>query len=135
MQFEWKKQYAVGVPAIDEQHQEIFRRIEKLHQALWDGQSPDELIRTLAFLDDYTQAHFRAEEALMEAHAYALLPQHRAEHADLIRQLAGWKAEAARGGLRLTMEVATTLATWLRAHIAMSDRALAHLVRGNDRAA
>jgi hemerythrin len=135
MLLEWKSEYAIGIPQIDAQHREIFRRVAKLHEALWKGEVGEELVRVFAFLDEYTQTHFRDEEELMTACQYSLLPLHRAEHQDLIRRLAVWKAGVSRGDLGLTLQVVTTLAEWLRSHITLSDQALAYVIRDQGKAA
>ncbi len=135
MPLSWREEYAVGIQRIDDQHREIFARIGNLFHGLQQGQGSEELRRTFAFLEEYTQTHFRDEEELMAASRYVLLPQHRAEHQALIRQLAVWRAGVDQADLRLILQAATMLGEWLRRHIAGSDQALARVVQGRQEAA
>jgi hemerythrin-like metal-binding protein len=131
----WSDDYAIDVPQIDEHHRELFRRIGALHEALMAGRPDGEVTRVLDYLSDYTQYHFREEEALMAEHGYALLPQHRAEHERIVRELSSWKTGGAEGRLSLTLQLSHTLAEWLRGHILGSDRAYARTIFGKRRAA
>jgi hemerythrin-like metal-binding protein len=135
MPLAWNEEYAVGIPRIDEHHRELFRRIGALHEALMAGPPSDEVTRLLDFLADYTQYHFREEEELMAEHGYAFLPQHRAEHQLLVHQISSWKKGRSEGRLSLTLQVAYSLAEWLRGHVLGSDRAFARTILGYRRAA
>jgi hemerythrin-like metal-binding protein len=135
MPMEWKDEFATGIPGIDDQHKELFHRIGKLHDALREGKAGEELGQILAFLVAYTRDHFREEEELMAAHHYILLPSHRSEHQGLVRQLAAWIETDGTPDLRLTLDVASKLAEWLRAHILKSDLAYARVIGDKRKAA
>lgn len=135
MPLAWSDEYALGIPRLDEQHRELFRRIGLLHEALMAGQPGAEVISVLDFLTEYTQSHFREEEELMATHGYALLPQHRAEHQALVHDIASWKKGRAETQLNLTLQLSSSLAEWLRGHILGSDRGFARTILRNRRAA
>jgi hemerythrin len=126
----WTEALAVGIPAIDEQHQELFRRVESLLAAAADGNSA-EVTRMLGFLTEYAELHFAAEEAFMREQSYPGIEAHQAEHVHLMNQVALLSEEYRRTGpdpaLRSRMH--HLLADWLRTHIGLTDSAMARFVR------
>jgi len=126
MSIAWDPTLVVGVPEIDEQHQELFRRLDALVESIRGGRSRDEVGHTLAFLREYAGSHFAAEEALMVARSYPGLPDHRAEHEAFAAELVTLDAERQRDGATasLIIRVNTQLTGWLRSHIYRTDRAL-----------
>ena len=61
---QWSPALAVGVPEIDAQHQELFRRAERLITALRGGDRA-EVTPLVRYLTDYAVEHFAAEERFM----------------------------------------------------------------------
>jgi hemerythrin len=126
MVIEWDPALAVGHTEIDSQHRELFRRIDRLLEAIQLGAPRAEVEGTLAFLGAYVQEHFAAEEALMLAHAYPRLAEHRELHRGLVRDLWAARADFARSGPtpEFAARLGASLVDWLREHIAGDDRAL-----------
>ena len=58
----WDDELSLGLEEIDNQHRELFRRMETLLEACVAGKAAEEVIGMLAFLDDYVAVHFRTEE-------------------------------------------------------------------------
>ncbi len=131
----WDPTLKTGVPEIDAQHEELFRRLDALLEAIRGGRSRDEVGRTLAFLDDYAGHHFGTEEALMEARGYPALADHRAEHESFRADLRALEAEFLRDGpsASLIIRVNTHVTGWLRSHIYRTDRAMAGFLTGPKR--
>lgn len=73
----WKDEYSVGVAEFDEQHQGLIALINRLTE---EGQRAGTIEGVLDALDRYVKEHFRAEEALMHAHQYEGLEEHRTQH-------------------------------------------------------
>ena len=65
MAIRWTSALAIGVANLDAQHEELFRRVDRLHDAMLarDRTEAGELIR---FLQRYVADHLEAEE---RAHA------------------------------------------------------------------
>ena len=63
--FNWEDSFDTGISIIDTQHQELFRRIDHLTLALYDGEGKVELKDLLSYLDSYVNEHFKTEESLM----------------------------------------------------------------------
>lgn len=125
MAIAWDPALAVGVVEIDEQHQELFRRVDALLEAVQARRSAAEAASLLQYLDDYVVTHFSAEEALMKGHHYPGLAAHQAEHGRFVEDLAGLRREYDRDGptALLVIRVNARVAQWLFEHINRADRA------------
>ena len=84
----WKEKYRVGVPLIDEQHEELFRRVTDFVETLrsageWEQKIP-KVNETLAFMKDYVVTHFHDEEAYQQKIGYPGFEAHRKIHNDMV---------------------------------------------------
>jgi hemerythrin len=131
MALTWDTTLVMGVPALDEQHQELFQRVDALLDAIRHGSSREEVGRTLTFACGYVRTHFAAEEVLMLETGYAALSDHKAQHDAFARDLAALEAEHRRNGASpsLILRVNARVSSWLRDHIYGADRALAEHLR------
>ena len=126
---QWTSALAVGVPQLDEQHQELFRRAERAILALRAGDRA-EVLPLLVYLDEYVAHHFEAEERLMrelgypgrEAHAAA----HQAFRADFAAVLRDYRRSGPTALVALTVH--NWLSDWLRKHVGGVDVELGRFV-------
>jgi hemerythrin-like metal-binding protein len=120
---EWSPEFSVGLPDIDAQHQELFRRLGALTDATGLA-SKAEIVRLLDFLDSYVVEHFRDEEAAMEELKFPYVAMHTAAHARFVLELKSIEAEFAATGatawLATRLEGAVT--DWLKRHILGMDQ-------------
>jgi hemerythrin len=126
----WTPALAVGHPEIDAQHQELFRRVARLLEAMLDG-SGDEVAPLFEFLNSYVVDHFAAEEALMQESGFPGYNVHRAAHERFVRDLHALRAlhTASRASAAVAIKAQTWLVHWLKTHIASIDQQLArHLL-------
>jgi hemerythrin len=129
MALRWTSALSIGVAELDAQHQELFRRVDRLLDAML-ARNRGEATGLLAFLQRHVIVHFAAEEQLMREVAYPDAALHSAEHrafAAEIEALAGLFAldgPTARLVLRLEREVTS----WLRDHVYSTDRSLARFI-------
>ena len=68
---EWKDSLSVNVPAIDAQHRKLLGLIDRLHEAMTQGEGHKVLGGIVGGLTEYTQVHFRDEEARFDASNYS----------------------------------------------------------------
>ncbi len=132
----WTADLAIGDPEIDQQHRELFARLDRLVQALVSGDR-DEVRRLLEFAGDYVVIHFGAEERRMLESGYPGHALHRAEHDLFIQEYLRQSVALEKGGatLLLGMRVENWIAAWLRKHVAVADAAFGrHLARREVRA-
>lgn len=130
----WSSELATGVDAIDNQHREIFNRVDRLTAACGDGKGKEEVLRLLQFLEDYVKEHFAAEEKLQLRHAYPEYPEHKAQHARFMTDLAKLDAEFKAEGATISLVIMTnkTLTSWLVQHITRTDMEFAKFLRQAD---
>lgn len=123
----WSPRLAVGVPAIDAQHQELFARADALLDAMREGRGGSELAPLLGFLSDYVETHFQAEERLMRQVRHPGYTAHKAQHDRFRSDLAEAAAEIRQHGARSAaiLQVNGLVGNWLVAHIGSVDLQLA----------
>jgi hemerythrin len=119
---QWSQALAVGVEAIDRQHQELFRRAQDLIEALKSGRR-SEVGALVEYLGEYANAHFEAEEALMRKAGYPGLEAHHAHHEEFRRGLASLVVDYERKGATplVTLMLHNWLSDWLRQHVSTAD--------------
>ncbi len=117
----WTPQLSVGVSKFDEQHKELIRLINELHEAMLSSKTREVLGDLLKRLSDYTEYHFSDEEKLMKLHNYPKYSDQKKAHDSLVVQV---KDEIAKysSGLPVTMEVMHFLKNWLTKHIMIEDK-------------
>jgi hemerythrin len=122
MSLQWSPSLAVGVPEIDAQHQELFRRAERLVTALRAGDRA-EVAPLVRYLTEYVVEHFSAEERYMREIGYPGLEGHRIAHESFREEfdalLADYERKGATPLVALTMH--NWLSDWLRRHVGGLD--------------
>lgn len=131
MPIEWTERLRVGVEEIDNQHKELFKRINNLLDACTQGKGKDEVLNTLRFLDDYVTVHFTAEERLQQKYNYPDYVSHKAQHAEFIKNISDIKkaVEEEGAGLHLVIRTNRTVVDWLINHIGKMDKKVGALLK------
>jgi hemerythrin len=132
---EWTSELSVGVVEIDEQHRELFLRINRLMGALDDRTAAAEVRTLFSFLDSYIVEHFGTEARYMDDYAvygYADAEHHKSEHAAFIRDFAEFRAdiEAAEPDHRFITEFRAWMKNWWLLHIRKVDTGLGAFLQG-----
>ena len=127
MPIEWTEDLATGVDIIDEQHKELFRRIDALLAACMRGEGSQTVGQTLDYLGWYVIEHFDTEESAMRRAGYAGLKEHEAQHREFRSNIANLRMEleSSGAGPHIVVRVNRLVVGWLNAHIRKSDRAMA----------
>jgi methyl-accepting chemotaxis protein len=118
----WSNALSVGDAEIDRQHQQLVRMINSLHEAMRRGETGNMLGQLFDGLVQYTAEHFHYEEGRMAAAQYPNLSDHRARHADLVRQVQALQEKFASGNQHINMKVMRFLKSWITEHIQKSDQ-------------
>ncbi|OMH33587.1 bacteriohemerythrin [Motiliproteus sp. MSK22-1] len=120
---EWKDEYSVGVPLLDDQHKQLVSLINQLTKA----QSSGGMINyVLDELDHYVKEHFRAEEKLLKKAGYADFKAHKDQHRAFEDWLRAVRQSFGIGGSSshlLADSINAYLRNWLINHILKSDMA------------
>jgi hemerythrin len=125
MPLQWTQALSVGIPEIDAQHQELFRRVDRLLAATL-ADDHGETGAMLAFLGEYVEVHFATEERFMQEVAYPGLERHRGEHERFVADLRALHRDFAGGGAfpGLVGRLNRQIGDWLRGHVCVTDLAL-----------
>ena len=110
-----------GITDIDDQHQVLVDITNELVEAILEGHPHEQVGETISRLAEYTQIHFKNEEALMEKYNYAQLEQHKQGHEKLIKQLHKFHDMHSRGIDGISAEIPHFFKDWLINHIKTSD--------------
>lgn len=122
--FAWNTDYAIGIEKIDDQHKELFRILNELGEAMWDGKGKEEIGKTLTFLANYTVEHFTSEEEFMLAHGYPDYPEHKRVHEDFVAEVTEFieKFNNEELPVSVTTSVLNRLGDWTRQHVRQMDK-------------
>lgn len=127
----WKDKYALGVPIVDAQHRELFRRVEAFVTTLRSSAAWEEKVtrvnETLEFMKAYVVEHFRDEEAYQQHIGYPGFQAHKKIHDDMVGYVLAVSAEYERSGCdeQLMQQFAGRLLAWLINHVAAEDQRIA----------
>jgi len=119
---EWNQSLRVDIQQFDDQHRQLVAMVNRLHQAIKDGQGADLLDEILAGLLEYTRVHFTAEEALMEQYGYPDYQLHKQAHVDLVRQVEDIYTQFKNGKQLQPISIMQFLVNWLTSHIKGEDK-------------
>lgn len=131
----WKEKYQVGVELIDEQHEELFRRVDEFMKVLrsegaWEKKI-DKVNETLGFMKDYVVTHFRDEEVYQKVIGYPEYEAHCKIHNDMVAYVTSVAEQYEREGYKeaLMQQFGGKLLTWLINHVAAADQKIAEYAR------
>ncbi|HUW65134.1 MAG TPA: bacteriohemerythrin [Spirochaetia bacterium] len=132
MAIQWQESLATGFKEIDDQHKELFKRVNALLDAYSGGRGKDQIPKVLEFLTDYVVTHFGTEESYMDRHSYPDATAHKALHSEFTKSVAVFKADLAKQGanLNLTVTINRLVVDWLIRHIGKVDKALGAFLVG-----
>ena len=125
---QWSAGFETGIGFADVQHQHLFEAVNRLEAAAVGPEPSIQVARALDDLMDETVAHFRAEEACMQAHGFPGFAAHAWEHTRLLRELERFQASL-KAGQGLPPGSADFLADWLKHHIQEVDMVYAPFLK------
>ncbi len=87
VQLQWQERYAIGIPAVDHEHQELIRMINDLVLRILAGTDVKFVSDSLGDILSAISAHFALEEKIMRDHHYDQYFHHKSDHDRLLDQL------------------------------------------------
>lgn len=117
----WSNQYEIGNDQIDNEHEGLFRLINKFHSLWTEAQNRQEIARILNQLIVYTETHFRHEEEIMEDAGFPRLDEHKQIHEAMIDRIFQLQRSYEEKDLHLEMHTIKFLKSWLIEHILEND--------------
>jgi hemerythrin-like metal-binding protein len=119
---DWKPEYSVGHVEIDQQHRKLVDIINHLHDSMKMGGKPEDLMRIMNDLVNYTRYHFAHEEKLMQQAGYPDLATHQRVHRAMVEQVEKFRREAGSSRTGFSIKLMGFLKTWLTDHIMGTDQ-------------
>jgi hemerythrin len=129
----WKEEYSVGIPAVDEQHQELVKLTNELHIACLEEDSIQQyFMDTIHKTLDYTAFHFSTEERLMKATGYPDFAAHKREHDAFVQKVVQIMVDSQKFFKKKSApyNFVSFLQNWILDHIAKVDKAFGEYMRG-----
>jgi hemerythrin len=132
--FKWDNRLETGIGVIDGQHKELFKRIDQLELAIYNGESRDELIKMIDFLDFYVDEHFDLEESVMKKNNYIDVSKHAREHEDFRILYKGIKDQFTIKGTDsyLAIDVDKKIRKWWENHVMNTDMAYVPVLKNKE---
>jgi hemerythrin len=126
----WNDSYSVHVNQIDDQHKQLFKLLNDLHDAMIVGKSKEILDDIFAQLVAYTQYHFTAEEKLMRTNGYPALNEHLKFHDQFTTEVLRFQRDVKTGKIGMSIQIRDYLKDWLIKHVMGEDQKYAPFFNG-----
>jgi len=124
----WTDDLSVGVFRFDSEHKKLIDLLNKLNEAMSQGQGQKVMSGILSELIHYTKTHFKNEEEAMEKANYAGLAEQKKQHSDFTEKIQDLQEQYALGKTSITIEVFNFLNSWVQKHIKTEDKKYAGFV-------
>jgi hemerythrin len=118
----WDNSLSVNVGIIDTQHKKLIDLINKLYDAMSQGQGATVLKDVLTNLLSYTKTHFDYEVSLLEKFQYPQVEHQKTEHSKFVQKLKDLIRQYNSGNTLITNQILVFLKDWLVSHIKVSDK-------------
>lgn len=117
-----EERYILGLPAMDETHQEFIQLVNQIATEV-DKVRFAQLFEQLV---QHTEAHFAAENILMDETLFPAISEHKGEHLRVLGDLHRLSKRVAKGNLMMARAyVREQIPDWFDLHASSMDSALA----------
>jgi hemerythrin-like metal-binding domain len=136
MAVQWTEDLRVGIEQIDNQHKELFKRVNDLFTACNERRGKQEVGYTLNYLYAYVHEHFHDEQEYQKKLNYPEYQTHLKLHNDYIKDVEELKKEFERDGATLgfIIKFNKNVVDWLVNHIRVVDKRFGEFVRNQSKA-
>lgn len=126
MMLKWNDNLSIGVERIDNQHKELFVRINLLLESMKNQRGQDEILNTLNFLEDYVIKHFDEEEVIQKKTNYPGYEVQHAQHEDFKNGLLNLRKTIETDGIKSSsiIIIQQKICDWWLNHINKLDMEL-----------
>jgi len=131
----WKDKYKIGVESIDQQHEELFRRVSDFNHTIrneenWEAKL-DKVKETMLFMKDYVIVHFNDEEVYQQQIDYPEIEEHKFAHAKFKEGIDDYVKIFEKEGFNedKIQEFGGRLMAWLIMHVGNMDQKIGEYVR------
>lgn len=121
---EWKDEYRVGVPAVDEEHRDLIELINTLHDNIRAQSHAPDVLEFLGEIYARIASHFALEELLMRQNDYDEYAEHKSDHEQLLEEIRDIMDDYEDGRLLNDDDLAQRLDRWFGVHFRTRDARL-----------
>ncbi len=121
----------MGVASLDDDHQQMFAIIKTLQSAMAASKGAVVAHKVIEDLAEHAQAHFLAEEALMEKTQYPELASHRRDHEGLLKKIGEFQSNTASGKFVSSVIIADFVEKCLIPHTNETDQKYSEHLNAN----
>ena len=118
----WSEDLSVKIARFDNEHKKLIDMLNKLNEAMSQGQGQALLSGILVDLATYTKTHFKHEEEAMEKCKYHGYVEHKRQHTDFIQKIQEMHEDFKSGKTSITIQVFNFLNSWVQNHIKTIDK-------------
>lgn len=129
--FQWDEKYSVGITSIDNQHKELFMHLNKLLEAMKQGQANDVINQIILKVERYAVNHFQKEEYFFKRFNFQGSAEHIREHQNFTNKIVSLKSDLESGKITMTFELLSFLKEWIDHHILVVDKQYSECFRQN----
>lgn len=132
MGIDWSDILSLGIDKMDEEHKELFNRINALLKALISEKGGD-ITKLVGAINEYIDYHFRDEEKMLEKINYPELAPHKKLHKQYEDEFDRIEKILTEGKFDATLliDIQDKIVNWLLDHIAQVDRKYADYILEN----
>ena len=129
---DWSDLLSVGINKMDDEHKELFVRINALLKALLGGSENYSIVELVSYINEYIDFHFRDEEKMLEKYNYPKIEEHKKLHAIYEREFDNIEQQLKDGKFNATLliEIQDKVVNWLLNHIAKVDKEYGIFING-----
>jgi hemerythrin-like metal-binding protein len=121
MPYEWTPEYSMGDEQLDQQHQQLFRILNRLESALLEGTGREAIGGIIDELYQFSSGHFGLEERKVRDCACPEYPQQVRDHQRFATKIEEFRAALAGGRTLLPAEVLMFAEQWIESHLKVCD--------------
>ncbi len=125
----WEDKYLTGNEVVDRQHQQIFKMLNDLEEAIEQKRAQAILDKTLGRFALYVIDHFRDEEKLMQDAAYPAFAAHKKIHDHLTIKASEFLDRYREGDSSMPLTMSRFLSDWIKGHIMTEDQKIFDWIR------
>jgi hemerythrin len=123
---EWREEFRIGLPGVDEEHRALIDTINRLHRELAVGAAIVRVIGALGDIHAAIASHFALEEKEMGALRYDGAVAHKTDHERLLDEILDILDEVAASGRYDPATLSARLSAWFVEHFRTHDARLHH---------
>lgn len=122
---EWKKEFTLGIPSVDYEHEELVGLLNELHDGLSRDSDGAAIGGFLGEVFTRISAHFALEEQIMRQRKYVAFDDHKADHEALLDEIREIMDAQETGAYEeLEERLASALQVWFTGHFKTHDAQL-----------